>query len=635
MNIRGHIRFSLILGSIWGGIVYVDFVALNSFLSYPESVFAWSVLVAIYSSITFLLGIFIFSLTAFFKPKENFLSLAFGRLEYLLLFFAIIFINLYLTNLTHFWKSTSGSLLAGIPAMLFSFTEPGNVWRVILILAVSLFLSLVLGYIRIKWQKYFDGWKGGSLLAVVLVICFFCPHLIRLRQTEISFFYSSGRKIDPQQELPEIILVGLDGAEWKVINSLIERGKLPYLENLIRNGSFTKLETLKPAYSPMVWTTIATGKLPSKHGVTDFISYQVPGISAPVLPRKEPYFTGGLVLIFRLAAQNGLITKIPITSWARKVRTIWNICSINGMENCTLGWWGTYPAEHTKGSIVSDYFYPSACDGLASNFSSTPTGLTYPDTLYEILLPYVHTEKEVNYDVYSRFINGTEHDWKLGQKSAERSGYTPEKSLKYAYPEDLTEADIWTNIFSRQKRPFSAIYLKGIDLVSHAAYKYFAEKNLPETDKYGLMLEKYYIFTDSLVGGILASNPQAIKIILSDHGFQQEGAAGHYHHRNAPDGVFIISGPGIRKNNPLGRIHVTDILPTVCYILGIPVGRDMEGRVVDEIFRESFSQAHQITYIDSYERFIIPEQAVKDYKVYKQRAGKEMVERLRAIGYVD
>jgi len=497
--------------------------------------------------------------------------------------------------------------------------------------------SLVLSYFRIKCQKYSTGRKGWALVAGILAICFFSPHLMRLTQAEMSILSVTGRKIDPRQEHPEIILVGLDGAEWKVINPLIAKGKLPNLEYLIRNGSFARLKTLKPAYSPLVWTTIATGKLPGKHGVTDFISYQVPGVSVPVLPRKEPYYTGGLVLIFRLAAQKGLIEKIPITSWARKAKTIWNICSIYGLENCTLGWWGTYPAEYTKGSIVSDFFHPSACDALsANNSSNNPAGLTYPDTLYEILLPFVHTENEVSYDIYSRFINGTEHDWRLSRKSSEKPGYNPEKSLRYAYPEDLTAADIWTNIFRGQSLQFSAVYLNGIDLVSHAAYKYFAEENLPGAGKYGLMLEKYYAFTDSLIGEIFASNPRAVKIVISDHGFQQEGAAGHYHHRNAPDGVFIISGPGIKRNNALpGRIHVTDILPSLCYILGIPVGRDMDGRVVAEIFRESFSRDHQISYIDSYESFLVPGQTVKGSQTHKQRGGKEMVERLRAIGYID
>ena len=628
-------RFSLVLGSLWGGFVYVDFIRLNRFLSNQEAVLAWLALMAIYSAITFLFGTAIFPAIVLIKPKVKSLSLTFGRPEHFLLLFAVISLNLFLANLAHFWKSTSGSLFAGLPAMLSSFTEPVNIGRLVSILAVSLLFSLGVGYLRIKWQKFFTGRRGWLLFAGVLLTCLFFPHLIRSMHTEKTSLSGPGRRIDPQRKQPEIILVGLDGAEWKVINTLIGKGKLPNLENLVRNGSFAKLETLKPAYSPVVWTTIATGKLPDKHGITDFVSYQVPGISVPVLPRKEPYYTGGLVLFFRLAAQNGLIRKIPITALARKARTIWNICSICGLDNCMLGWWGTYPAEYTKGSIVSDFFYPSACDGPANDISNSPAGLTYPDSLYEILLPCVHTEKEVSYEVYSRFIIGTENDWELSRESAEKSGYNPEKALRYAYPEDLTMADIWTAIFRERKRPLSAVYLNGIDIVSHAAFKYFAEKNPPGAEKYGLMLEKYYAFTDSLVGEIFSSNPRAIKIVISDHGFQQEGAPGRYHHRYAPEGVFIISGPGIKTDNPLGRIHVTDILPTLCYILGIPVGRDMDGRVVDEIFRESSPQAHQISYTDSYEKFIIPGQTRKGYKKYRQRDGKEMMERLRAIGYVD
>jgi hypothetical protein len=69
-----------------------------------------------------------------------------------------------------------------------------------------------------------------------------------------------------------VVLVGIDGGEWSVIDDLIEAGELPNLASLIEAGVHADLETVEPVTSPVVWTSIATGRRPEAHGVTDFFS---------------------------------------------------------------------------------------------------------------------------------------------------------------------------------------------------------------------------------------------------------------------------------------------------------------------------------------------------------------------------
>jgi len=68
----------------------------------------------------------------------------------------------------------------------------------------------------------------------------------------------------------KVLLVGWDSADWKVINPLLDAGKLPHLEQLIDGGIIGNLATLYPILSPMLWTSIATGKRPMKHGIHGF-----------------------------------------------------------------------------------------------------------------------------------------------------------------------------------------------------------------------------------------------------------------------------------------------------------------------------------------------------------------------------
>ena len=68
----------------------------------------------------------------------------------------------------------------------------------------------------------------------------------------------------------KVLLVGWDAADWKVMTPLMEQGRMPNLAGLIERGVMGNLATLQPVLSPMLWTSIATGKRPFKHGILGF-----------------------------------------------------------------------------------------------------------------------------------------------------------------------------------------------------------------------------------------------------------------------------------------------------------------------------------------------------------------------------
>ncbi len=69
-----------------------------------------------------------------------------------------------------------------------------------------------------------------------------------------------------------ILLVGIDSADWDVVEPLMAEGRLPNLRALVESGVSCDLHSLEPKQkSPTIWTTIATGKLPEKHGITDYV----------------------------------------------------------------------------------------------------------------------------------------------------------------------------------------------------------------------------------------------------------------------------------------------------------------------------------------------------------------------------
>lgn len=67
-----------------------------------------------------------------------------------------------------------------------------------------------------------------------------------------------------------VLLIGIDGGSWNVIDPMIARGELPNLAALMQRGVHAELETVEPLISPAVWTSIATGRSPKAHGIGDF-----------------------------------------------------------------------------------------------------------------------------------------------------------------------------------------------------------------------------------------------------------------------------------------------------------------------------------------------------------------------------
>ena len=74
----------------------------------------------------------------------------------------------------------------------------------------------------------------------------------------------------PSTALARVVIIGVDGGSWNLIDPLVKNGKLPHIAKLMATGTSASLESHEPVNSPSVWTTIATGRPPRDHGVTDF-----------------------------------------------------------------------------------------------------------------------------------------------------------------------------------------------------------------------------------------------------------------------------------------------------------------------------------------------------------------------------
>ncbi|MFM8784448.1 MAG: alkaline phosphatase family protein [Phycisphaerales bacterium] len=68
-----------------------------------------------------------------------------------------------------------------------------------------------------------------------------------------------------------LLILGWDAADWQVIDPLLSRGRMPNLARLLSAGTRADLRTLEPKLSPLLWSTIATGKTADRHGILNFV----------------------------------------------------------------------------------------------------------------------------------------------------------------------------------------------------------------------------------------------------------------------------------------------------------------------------------------------------------------------------
>ena len=76
----------------------------------------------------------------------------------------------------------------------------------------------------------------------------------------------------PPDEPPRLVLIGIDGGSWNLIDPMLAAGELPNLAALRDRGMTAELTSVEPLISPAIWTSIATGRLPEVHGVTSFFA---------------------------------------------------------------------------------------------------------------------------------------------------------------------------------------------------------------------------------------------------------------------------------------------------------------------------------------------------------------------------
>jgi len=424
----------------------------------------------------------------------------------------------------------------------------------------------------------------------------------------------------------KVMIVGVDGADWDIIDPLIRAGDLPNFARLMESGTRASLESIHPMLSPRIWTSIATGKLPEEHGITDFVV-------------KD--------------ATTGRMT--PVTSNLRRSRALWNILSDLELPVGFVGWLMTWPAEEVDGFVVSDRMAYYAFNQNRSVDASPKK--TYPDEMFESIQPLIVEQTEVTYPDIRRFLDVPRSMYEK-QISKGYDPMDPIHNFRLIYATTETYRRIGLHLIDRPVRLFG-LYFELVDAVSHFFVRHMPPHHPGITDDefqwYRNAVFETYRYQDEILGDILDRvDDDTILIVLSDHGFRtgaERFIDDPVHMENAmlrvgpgvkaaraildhaPVGILVLRGPGIRRGVEIGNASVMDIAPTVLYLLGLPVARDMPGRVLVEVLEPDVAAEHPVVTIASYETGE-PRGTEAEAAPIASADDEAMLEKLAALGYV-
>ncbi|MEZ4988431.1 MAG: alkaline phosphatase family protein [Saprospiraceae bacterium] len=403
----------------------------------------------------------------------------------------------------------------------------------------------------------------------------------------------------------KVLLIGWDAADWKFLNPLIDAGLMPTLKGLIEGGAMGRLATLDPPLSPTLWTSIATGKRPYKHGIHGF---------------TEPDPSGEGIR--------------PIYSTNRKVKAIWNILTQHGLKTHIVGWWPSHPAEPINGVMVSN-FYQRANKNINEPWEMK-SGTVHPSEKADLFAQLRVHPQELTGSHIQPFIPNLE---KVNQ-AKDRRPYNVATTLA----DCSTIHSAATYILQNEEWDFMAVYYDAIDHFCHGFMKYHPPRreHIPMAD--------YELYKDVVNGGCrfhdmmlarlleLAGEDTTV-MLISDHGFHpdhnrpnfipNEPAGPAIEHSDY--GIIVMKGEGIKKDDTIFGASLLDITPTLLHLFGLPVAEDMDGKVL----LQAFEDPAEIQTIKSWENIKGNDGRHPEHLAIDKEDAKEELRQLIELGYVE
>jgi hypothetical protein len=436
----------------------------------------------------------------------------------------------------------------------------------------------------------------------------------------------------PQIPAPALLVFGIDGATYEVADVLMAQGDLPTLASLEARGSRGVLRSMEPMFSPLLWTTMATGKIPEEHGIRGFrvqaselstprfwdvaiaeghrvgiykwlVTYppreldgfMVPAWLAPgpeTVP-QELSFIKELELSHRLKRQRVEAGRGPLSLAVAGVR---GGLRLGTLVQAALCWWGERSGnwsgrerrlamEPLRVEMDRDVF-------LYALRTQAPSVATFTDYATDGLAHLFWGEGEIVADAYRQadrvlgeILSSLDGEPMVvvlsdhGFRSSEAGGHVSLRPLTDRLEARLSESHgavevnrlgIKLRVRFKGEGDLTALEASVRDLLDSGGEPFYRVERIPQDPlALGLSLENEEVDEAAIAAGTVGGEPLSHYLRLAPPFLGDHDDAG----------ILLAAGPGVPQLD-LGEVELLDIAPSLLGLLGIAPADDQSGEVL-------------------------------------------------------
>jgi len=497
------------------------------------------------------------------------------------------------------WLCSAGAAVAALLTWvnlrgLAPFMDPEAAARMtggaaVLTVCAGIMVALALGH---RWAGRHSSRPGAALLAAALMASIAVPFMLRGPGAEAPkaarWPAMAAGAAGPAGEA-RVIMILLEGASLDLIAPAAVDGRLPNFERLLERGASLHLATMRPTQPGPVWTSVATGKLPFKNGIRSSATYTPLASEAAIEVLPDYCYSHALV-------EYGFLRERVHESRDLAARPVWSLLGAQGVPVGVVNWSVTQPARDVRGYLVSDQF----ARRYASAFDVENIGVIWPR------------------DAAPAAVTAAGEAPRAVPVSPPKPLDDAGQLIARPCAADRVHEQVAIALDERDPSRFQAVRYECLDAVGHYFLRYtvpgaFGDVSDAELQRYGGVLMGHYAAVDQMLGRVMTTlRPGDLLLVVSGFGMEPmsvgkrllERTVGNREpsgtHEPAPDGFLFAYGTDVRPGR-LTRGSVVDLVPTILYFFGLPVGRDMDGFARTDIFAPAFSAGRPITYIPTYE----------------------------------
>ncbi len=447
----------------------------------------------------------------------------------------------------------------------------------------AILLSAAALVLLLAYHRRFEAWRLrrvvlATAVAGIVLLPLYAPPSGRSPPAATEPLRPSATRNGPTSP---ILFVGIDSANWRTMQPLLDRGSLPTFQRLRNTGLHGNIIAIWPPYwSAPAWAAIVTGWGQNETGIHEDLAIEVPSIESFEIPLRIDFVLQPFLWSALLLAHTPVLQIAPARRELLGRPPFWELVASAGVKSAVVRFPFTYPANGQADYIVSDRVGEDLWAWVGMRAEGGPGAVWPPGDSQALLEPFTGALLATEFDGL-RFpaVRHVASDASVDPIAVlERAARIDEQTAKAAQRIVRMHPEV----------SVTSVYLGGFDSICHAFWQYrfpedFRDRHPPpqaDIAAFGPAIDLYWKFLDRSLAETIAAFPEAPNVVVvADHGAErnQDNLLWRGWH-SAKGAIFLAAGPDVPHRDEALRVSYFDVAPTLLDLLGFEKPSGLIGR---------------------------------------------------------